>query len=227
MTATNVFSQAQLRLENGDRMSRAEFEYRYHQMGNLKKAELIEGVVYVPSPLRYYQHGLPHSYLMGWLTIYAAATPGVEVADNATVRLDLDNEPQPDGLLRLEESAGGRSRISEDDYVEGAPELIIEVTASTVSYDLHDKKQVYRRNGVQEYLVWLVEDQKFYWYVLTDNGYQPQEVDESGLFKSRVFPGLWLDADALLRRDLQQVFNVIQNGVSSQDHQNFIDQETV
>jgi len=117
MTPTNVVSQAKPSLENGDRMSRGEFERRYHLMPNLKKAELIEGVVYVPSPLRYRQHGLPHSYLMGWLTLYAAATPGVEVADNATIRLDLDNEPQPDGLLRLEESAGGRSRISEDNYI--------------------------------------------------------------------------------------------------------------
>lgn len=213
MTLADVFSQAKKpSLENGDRMSRGEFERRYHLMPNLKKAELIEGVVYVPSPLRYRQHGLPHSYLMGWLTLYAAATPGVEVADNATVRLDLDNEPQPDGLLRLEESAGGRSRISEDDYIEGAPELVVEVTASTVSYDLHDKKQVYRRNGVQEYLVWLVAEKAFHWYVLTDDGYRLQQVDDSGLLKSQIFPGLWLDVPALLRGDLQQVFNVIQKG---------------
>ena len=223
MTLADVFSQAKKpSLENGDRMSRGEFERRYHLMPNLKKAELIEGVVYVPSPLRYRQHGLPHSYLMGWLTLYAAATPGVEVADNATVRLDLDNEPQPDGLLRLEESAGGRSRISEDDYIEGAPELIVEVTASTVSYDLHDKKQVYRRNGVQEYLVWLVAEKAFHWYVLTDDGYRLQQVDDSGLLKSQIFPGLWLDVPALLRGDLQQVLNVVQIGISSQDHQNFI-----
>ena len=150
------------------------------------------------------------------------ATPAVMLGDNATVRLDLDNEPQPDGLLRLEESAGGRSRISEDDYIEGAPELVVEVTASTVSYDLHDKKQVYRRNGVQEYLVWLVAEKAFHWYVLTDDGYRLQQVDDSGLLKSQIFPGLWLDVPALLRGDLQQVLNVVQIGISSQDHQNFI-----
>ena len=223
MTLADVFSQAKKpSLENGDRMSRGEFERRYHLMPNLKKAELIEGVVYVPSPVRIMSHGQPHATMITWLGIYAMATPAVMLGDNATVRLDLDNEPQPDGLLRLEESAGGRSRISEDDYIEGAPELIVEVTASTVSYDLHDKKQVYRRNGVQEYLVWLVAEKAFHWYVLTDDGYRLQQVDDSGLLKSQIFPGLWLDVPALLRGDLQQVLNVVQIGISSQDHQNFI-----
>lgn len=125
-------------LESGDRLSRIEFERRYQGMPEVKKAELVEGVVYVASPLRYRQHGQPHSDIMTWLGVYRAATPGVYCANNATVRLDGKNEPQPDALLRLDESLGGQSRISEDDYLEGAPELIVEIAASTASYDLHD-----------------------------------------------------------------------------------------
>ncbi|MFO5527900.1 MAG: Uma2 family endonuclease, partial [Cuspidothrix sp.] len=118
-------------LENGDKLTRHEFERRYHAMPNLKKAELIEGVVYMASPVRAKQHGKPHARIMGWLIAYEAATPGVESLDNTTILLDTDNEPQPDALLRIE--TGGQSRINKDDYVEGAPELIVEIAASSAS----------------------------------------------------------------------------------------------
>jgi len=183
MSARLISSQKLPILENGDRVTREEFERRYHQMPNVKKAELIEGIVYGLTPLRYRQHGLPHSQIMIWLGNYAISTPGLETANNTTVRLDFDNEPQPDGLLRLEESVGGNSRISEDDYLEGAPELIVEVASSSSSYDLHDKLQVYRRNGVREYLVWLVEDQEFRWYIWAEATYQQLSSDESGILK--------------------------------------------
>lgn len=132
-------------LENGDKLTRAEFERRYQAMPNVKKAELIEGKVYMASPVRAKRHGKPHARIMGWLVTYEAVTLGVEVLDNATVRLDADNEPQPDALLRIE--SGGQSQLSEDDYIQGAPELIVEIAASTASYDLHEKRNVYRRNG--------------------------------------------------------------------------------
>ncbi|WP_044209929.1 Uma2 family endonuclease [Coleofasciculus chthonoplastes] len=206
-------------LENGDRLSRAEFERRYNLMPDLKKAELIEGVVYVPSPLRYNRHGKPHGKIIAWLEVYAASTPGVEVADNATVRLDLDNEPQPDALLRLDEESGGRSRISEDDYVEGAPELIVEIAASSASYDLHDKLRAYRRNGVREYLVWLVQDRAFRWYILEQGEYRQQQADSLGMLSSPFFPGLQLDVQALLRGEMSRVLTVLQEGLGSPEHQ--------
>jgi Uma2 family endonuclease len=210
-------------LENGDRLTRHEFERRYHAMPNLKKAELIEGVVYVPSPLRYYRHGRPHSMIMGWLIAYEAATPGVESADNATVRLDLDNEPQPDALLRIEEACGGRSRISEDDYVEGAPELIVEIASSSASYDLHDKLKVYRRNGVQEYIVWQMAEQKLDWFSLQGGEYIPLQSDESNLIRSRIFPGLDLPIAALLAGDLATVLAQVQNSMTTEAHQAFVE----
>ena len=147
-----------LPLENGDRLSRKEFERRYQAMPKHQKAELIEGRVYMASPVRII-HGQPHAYMMTWLGVYCAATPGTQFADNTTVRLDTDNEPQPDALLRIE---GGQSQIDIDDYIQGAPELIVEIAASTASYDLQEKLQVYRRNGVQEHLVWQVSDPKGY-----------------------------------------------------------------
>src|SRR5262245_42047125 len=143
-------------LENGDRLSRAEFERRYEAMPELKKAELIEGEVYVGSPVRHDLHSRPHGHLTVWIGTYSAATSGTDFGDNGSVRLDLDNEPQPDAYLLIRSERGGQARISEDDFVEGAPELVAEVASSSVSYDLGKKLHVYRRNGVREYVVWRV-----------------------------------------------------------------------
>jgi Uma2 family endonuclease len=141
-------------LENGDRLTKYEFERRYQDTIQIKKAELIEGVVYVASPVRATKHGTPHAKIIGWLGTYSAESLGVDLLDNASVRLDADNEPQPDALLRIEPEVGGNSCITEDDYIEGSPELIAEIAASSASYDLNDKLNAYRRNGVKEYIVW-------------------------------------------------------------------------
>ncbi len=125
-------------LENGDRLTRDEFERRYQAIPHLKKAELIQGVVYIPSHYGAVRQSSARAEIVGWLGVYTAGTPGVRLGANATVRLDVDNEPQPDALLRLEPSAGGQSRISDDGYVEGAPEFIAEVAASSASYDVGD-----------------------------------------------------------------------------------------
>ncbi len=207
-------------LESGDKLTRAEFERRYNRMPKLKKAELIEGVVYIPSKVRFRSHGKPHALIMTWLGVYKAATPGVGFADNSTVRLDADNEPQPDALLRIEN--GGQSRISKDDYVEGAPELIVEIAASTASYDLHEKLKVYRRNQVQEYLVWRVYDNAFDWFKLEEGSYIQLEGDAQGIIRSQVFPGLWLDKSALLSGNLAQVLEVLQQGLNTVEHQDFV-----
>jgi Uma2 family endonuclease len=211
-------------LENGDRLTRPEFERRYQAMPHIKKAELIEGVVYMASPLRFEPHAEPHGQIITWLGVYHAATPGVRLGDNATVRLDMDNEPQPDGLLRLNESVGGRSRLSDDGYVEGAPELIAEVAASSASYDLRDKLRVYRRNGVQEYLVWQVYDQRLDWFRLREGEYVPLQPDAAGIVRSEVFPGLWLAIPALLEGNLAQVLAVLQQGLATSEHAAFVEQ---
>ncbi|MEO0012818.1 MAG: hypothetical protein RLZZ535_1207 [Cyanobacteriota bacterium] len=209
-----------LPLENGDRLSRIEFERRYQAMPELKKAELIEGRVYMASPVRII-HGQPHAHMMTWLGVYCAATPGTQFADNTTVRLDTDNEPQPDALLRIER---GQSQIDVDGYIQGAPELIVEIAASTASYDLQEKLQVYRRNGVQEYLVWQVSDRIFDWFHLRDGEYIKLQPDQNKIIKSAVFSGLCLAPDALLNYDLAEVLKIVQQGLNTIEHQEFIQQ---
>ena len=208
-------------LENGDRLTRAEFERRYEAMPQLKKAELIEGVVYMPSPVRLRRHSRPHLHLASWLGTYEAETAGVIAADNSTLRLDLDNEPQPDLMLFIDPARGGQARITEDDYVEGAPELVAEVASSSASYDLNAKLNAYRRNGVAEYLVWRVLDQEIDWFVLRDGEYQRLPKD-AGRYESRVFAGLRLDVEAMLESDLSTVLRRLREGLESPEHGAFV-----
>lgn len=210
-------------LENGDRLTRSEFERRYEAMPQLRKAELIEGIVYMPSPVRLHHHGQPHSLVIGWLAVYKARTPGLILGDNSTVRMDLDNEPQPDVLLLVDPDRGGQARISEDDYVEGAPELVAEIAASSASYDLNAKRDVYRRNGVREYVVWRVLDGEIDWFVLRGGNYEKLAVDASGLYRSEIFPGLWLDPDALVRDDLATVLDTLQKGLATPEHEALVE----
>jgi Uma2 family endonuclease len=208
-------------LEAGDHLTRAEFERRYEAMPELKKAELIEGVVFMPSPVRFTRHGSPRAALIAWMGMYWESTPGVRVGDNSTVRLDLANEPQPDALMIIEPDCGGQAQVDADDYIEGAPELVAEVAASSASIDLNTKLRVYRRNNVKEYLVWRVRDQAIDWFVLRQSQYDPLPL-AGGLYRSEVFPGLWLDPAALTRFDLATVLQVLQRGVASAEHGTFV-----
>jgi Uma2 family endonuclease len=210
------------RLENGDHLTRAEFERRYEAMPEVKKAELIEGVVYLAHAVRYERHGKPHVHMITWAGHYEAATPCVEAGDNSTVRLDLENEPQPDVFLRIVPERGGQTRTSADDTIEGPPELVVEVSSSRVSYDLHPKLRAYRRNGVREYVVWRVEDKAIDWFLLEEGEYRLVRPDASGFLKSCVFPGLWLDAGALIRRDLGGVLGALDEGLRTAEHAAFV-----
>src|SRR5262245_13685207 len=209
-------------LESGDCLTRVEFERRYEAMPELKKAELIEGVVYVPSPVTDGKHARPHFHLNGWLFHYVTGTAGVDGGDNASLRLDLDNEPQPDGFLMILPSHGGQARIDEEDYVAGGPELVAEVAASSASYDLHAKLNVYRRSGVREYLVWRVRDGAVDWFVLREGRYEPLAPGAEGITRSEVFPGLWLDTFALVRGDPAGVIRVLEQGLASEEHAAFV-----
>lgn len=209
-------------LENGDRLTRLEFERRYEALPNVKRAELIEGEVSVASPVRFKQHAKPHAQMMAWLTTYWVATPIVQLADNATLRLDLDNEVQPDALLFIEPEAGGRAIIGEDDYLAGAPELIIEIAASSAATDLHKKKTVYRRNAIQEYLVWQIYERRVDWFVLDEEVYVALQPAAQGVLSSRVFPGLRLAVPALLAGDLAAVLEEVRRGLVMPEHAEFV-----
>jgi Uma2 family endonuclease len=211
-------------LNSGDHLTRQEFELRYEAHPEIKKAELIEGVVYMPSPARFRQHSMPHFRVITWLGAYAARTPGTAGGDNATVRLDFENEVQPDALLRIEPSHGGKSHVTEDDYLEGPPELIVEIAASSAAYDMHIKRRVYARSGVQEYLVVQVYEQRLDWFVLREGIYESFTPDEKGVLRSEVFPGLWLQTEVLWSGDMAAILATLEEGLASAEHADFVSQ---
>ncbi len=211
-----------LPLQNGDRLTRAEFERRYAAMPRVKKAELIGGIVYMPSPVNHRQHSQPHCHVIGWLTQYQALTPGLDAGDNASLRLDEQNMPQPDAFLMLLSEFVGQAQVDAEGYICGAPELIAEIAASSVNYDLHDKMQTYREHGVKEYIVWRVLERAIDWFILRDKDYERLTPTAEGIYQSLIFPGLWLDIRAMLDGDLARVFQVVQQGVASPEHQAFV-----
>ena len=208
-------------IENGDRLSRTEFERRYGA-SSVRKAELVEGVVHVGSPATD-DHGSTAQLINGWLFTYAASTPGVAGGCATTIRLDWDNEVQPDGFLRLLPEHGGKCRPTEDRFLEGPPEVVVEVAASTASYDLHSKLEAYRRNGVREYIAVRVWDGELDWLELRGGVYERLAAGADGLLMSEVFPGLWLDPAALLRRDAAAVLEALRRGVESAEHAAFVE----
>jgi hypothetical protein len=211
-------------LQNGDHLTVKEFESRYLKMPQVKKAELIEGVVYMPSPVRFRRHSKPHCDLNGWLFTYCIGIPEIEEGDNSTLRLRVgENEPQPDSCLRIIEECGGQSRIDDEDYIVGAPEWIGEISASSKSIDLHEKMLSYEKNGVLEYVVWRVEDKEIDWFVLKRGKFQRLAMTKDGLYKSKAFPGLWLDPDAMIAGDMAKVIEVVQKGISSPEHRRFVE----
>lgn len=208
-------------LEPGDHLDQKTFHERYEAMPKNVRAELIEGVVYMPSPLKH-PHGGVHIELGTWLTRYKAHTPGVDVLDNATMILDEANEPQPDAALRLLPEYGGQSRENEEEYIVGAPELAAEVALSSVAIDLHAKRRAYERAGVREYVVVVLREQRVAWFVRRGAAFAPLEPGPDGILRSEFFGGLWLDPAALLRRDTLRVEEVLQQGLASPDHKAFL-----
>jgi Uma2 family endonuclease len=207
-------------LHSGDHLTRAEFERRYAAHPEIKKAELIEGVVYVASPVRI-EHGKPHASIMTWLGVYRANTPGLGIGDNATLKLDRENEYQPDAVLYVEPTQGGQVKI-EDGYLSGTPELVVEVAASSAAHDLNQKLRAYQRNGVQEYLVLLVYEQQTRWFQLVEDHYELISPDEDGVLRSQVFPGLHFHSGRFWADDMAGLLQILQEGLATAGHQAFV-----
>ena len=207
-------------LENGARLTPREFLRRYEAMPEVKKAELIEGVVYMPPPVSS-DHSKPDSLIQTWLGTYAAMTPGVECFTNTTVLLGPRNTPQPDACLCLKPGGGGQTHFNEKKYLVGAPELIAEVAATSASLDLGDKLEAYAVAGVREYVVWRTLEAGFDWFTLEDADYLAVKPDARGLIRSRVFHGLVLDVNALLAMKSATVLTVLRRGMASAAHRTF------
>jgi Uma2 family endonuclease len=206
-------------LHSGDKMTQAEFHRIYTQMDESFRAELIGGIVYVASPLKL-PHGQHHMFLGMLVSFYCAQTPGTDVGDSVTTILGEESEPQPDLFVRILPEFGGRSRTTDDDYIEGPPELLIEVASSSVSLDLHGKRQEYALAGVPEYLVLNLRDSRLHWFDLRND--QVRQPDADGICRMTTFPGLWLHENAVCQRDYAKATSALNAGLSSPEHAAFV-----
>ena len=210
------------RLEAGDHLDQKTFHQRYEAMPSDFRAELIGGFVVVPSPLSG-KHGRYHARVMYWLGEYEAHTPGTEVYDNPTVILGPESEPQPDAVVVVKPECGGRTEVSEDGYIAGPPELVVEVASSSEAYDLYEKSRDYEKAGVREYVVVMIRDGQVRWFCLEGGQYQPLSPGADGVYRSGVFPGVRLDPTALLALDSGKLMETLREGLAGEDHAAFVE----
>ncbi len=206
-------------LRDGERLDQKTFHERYEAMPPTTRAELIGGVVHMPSPLKN-PHGATDIDVITWLGWYKGNTPGTHALANTTIILSDGSEHQPDGMLVIE---GGQTHVNEDEYSVGAPELITQVSWSTEASDLGQRRHDYEQVGVREYVVVLVRRREVRWFVRREAGFEQMQPDADGFFKSKVFPGLWLDPEALLNRDTIRIHEVLNQGLASPEHARFVE----
>jgi Uma2 family endonuclease len=204
----------------GQHLDQPTFHDRYEAMPPETRAELVDGVVYMPSPLRF-DHGEEDNNVGGWLFHYKRFTPGVHSPGNATVKLYRAGEPQPDCQLFIPAELGGQVRIDEEGYITGAPELIAEIARSSRAYDLNEKKGDYERAGVKEYVVVELDPNQVHWFIRRGNHFEELAAGPDGIYRSEVFPGLWLDAEALFAEDLMRLIEVLDRGLATPEHAAF------
>lgn len=207
-------------LETGYHLSAEDFHARYQQMPDVR-AELIEGIVYMASPL-YTPHGDGHWLLTAICGAYTLETPGVTGSIATSVRLDGKNEFQPDAHLRIDPEAGGRTQNPERKMIVGGPEFVIEISNTTLDMDVHEKFEVYQRDGVLEFLIWQLQESRLELFRLVEGTFQRIAPDEAGILRSEVMPGLWLNVPAILADDKAAAAKTIRDGLNSAEHTEFV-----
>ncbi len=208
-------------LENGDCMDQKTFHARYQAMGDDVRAELIGGIVYMASPQKL-PHGRTNKNVGRLLDAYEDATEGTESLATITNILGPDSQPEPDDCLRILPEYGGQTHEDDQGYLNGSPELIVETAATSESRDLHQKKTDYEKNGVREYVSVALRSKAVFWFVLEDGKFEERQPDPDGIYRSRVFPGLWIDPKALLRGDRKKLLEVLRQGLASKEHAAFV-----
>jgi Uma2 family endonuclease len=212
-----------LSLHEGQRLDQQTFHEIYSQTPEDFRAELIDGVVYLMNMAVYEDHARSDASLTGLLYYYSVESPGTIAQSNASTKLSANTEVQPDCALLIDPDFGGRTRTDPGKFTVDAPELVIEIASSSLRLDLNAKKQVYEQAGALEYLVYDIPHQKFHWFALTEGRFEPLMIDGDGVYRSRAFPGLWLDEAAFVRDDGQAVLACLRRGLQSQAHTDFVE----
>jgi Uma2 family endonuclease len=208
--------------DSGYRLSKEEFIRRYEARKDIRRAELLNGIVFIMASPVSRSHSQGHLSAAHLITNYVEATPLVIGDIDATLLLHGDNAVQPDGLLRVDPRAGGKATLTEKEYIKGPPELVIEISVSTESYDLTFKKDIYLEAGIAEYVVWQALDAKLHWFKRRGDAYEDLKVGDDGIVKSAAMPGFWVDVGAFVRGDLAALKVAMSKGLASPEHASFV-----
>ena len=217
----SVVSESPPPLLAGDHLTMEEFRRRYEAAPDMKKAELINGIVYMPPPV-FGDHSVPDNIAATCLGLYSVHTIGTEAHNDRTLQLIGHSQVQPDVCLVILPECGGKTFVKKSKELAGSPELVVEVAAASVNYDLFEKKNAYHSNQIQEYTVWQTLDKRLDWFEWTPAEYTRRSPDKRGLLKSKVFPGLWLNASALLQEKYELVIKILEQGLRSPEHASFV-----
>ncbi len=209
-------------LENGARMDQPTFHALYKQTPEGFRAQLIGGTVYVMASPTSQRHGRPHARIVHWLSLYSDDTPGTDVLDNTTNVLGRESEPEPDACLLVQPEYGGQTAADKDDMLVGAPELIVEVANTTRAIDLGRKKADYEEAGVREYVVILAQEQAVVWFRRGPDEFTEMPAGANGVFRSELFPGLWLDPRGIFDPTTRRLTAATRKGLASPEHAAFV-----
>jgi Uma2 family endonuclease len=207
-------------LVEGQQLDQPTFHALCEAMPPTIRAELIDGVVFMSGPIGL-DHGEAEFPASMWIGYYAEHTPGVRALHNVTTILGLTGELQPDGLLRILPECGGQT-WSEGGFLHGGPELVVEVAKATRYIDLGPKRREYASAGVREYVVRAVGPDEIYWFAQDEGELVRRAASEDGIYRSTVFPGLWLDPEALLEGDTRRLRALIDEGCATPEHRAFV-----
>ena len=210
-------------LYEGQRLDQPTFHAIYERMHEDFKAELIDGLVHLAMTV-HCDHGEFDAEMIGFLVIYGVETPGTRVRSNTTAKLGPRSEVQPDSVLLVLPEFGGRTRLEPPGIQIEAPELVVEISDSTLRRDLDAKKRVYEQAGALEYVVFDVPNRKFYWFVLREGKFEALPLDADGSYHSKAFPGLWIDEAAFVGNDGPATMAALRRGLASPDHGRFVEQ---
>ena len=207
-------------LIEGQELDRETFHERYEASPPGLRAELIGGVVVMPSPVGD-RHAIVSGNAVTWLNLYKYRTPGVQVGDNGSAALDDSSEVQPDASMRILPERGGQTTVI-GGIIGGAPELVVEVSQSSRSIDLGAKRLDYERTGTREYIVLALDPDELFWHRLEGGRLVRVPPDFDGIYRSTIFPGLWLDPAGLLDDDGPAMVATLELGLATQQPAVFV-----
>lgn len=171
--------------------------------------------------------GLARPYVLGelassvsyWLCQYRRSTPCVESLGRVSIFLDPTTEIETTAAMWLTPGADDRPRWQR---CEGVPELLVEVTATVHNKVFRRRLRVYEQSEIHELLVVTGDPRDTALYARENGRFARVSPADDGSYRSRVFPGLWLDPSALFSDEWNEMAACLDRGMATEEHAAFV-----